>query len=131
MRPTRIVAALIAAPLLGAVTYIAVAGVDGSRMSFGPSKNDVVATFIGLVVVAVLFEVFVLLPAAVLIRKSVRFEVWLCLIGIIAWLGLVAGGFLLLGQGAGSVAILSVQFLSLGAPLLLLFVVLIRRVLHA
>jgi hypothetical protein len=127
MQPGRIVAALTAAPLVGALIYVAVAGVDSSRFSHGPTKDDVLSTFIGMAVVAVLFEVFVLLPVAVLLRGRVRFELRLAAIGIIAWVALVAGGLALMGQNAISVAITSAQLLTLGVPVVLLFVALIRK----
>jgi len=132
MQPGRILAALIATPLVGALAYVVVGVIDSSRFSHGgPTRDDVLSTFIGMAVVAVIFEVFVLLPVAVFLRGGVRFELRLAAIGIIAWVGIVAGGLALLGQNPISVAITTAQLLAAGVPVVLLFVVLIRRGLHA
>jgi hypothetical protein len=130
MQPGRVVAALTVAPLVGALAYVVV-GLLTAHGPFGPTNDDVRSTFIAMAVLGVVFEVFVLLPLAVLLRGTVRFELKLAAIGIIAWVGLVASGLALMGQNPMSVAITTVQLLPMGLPVVLLFVALIRKGLHA
>jgi hypothetical protein len=118
------------APLVGALAYVVV-GLLTAQGPLGPTKDDVRTTFIAMAMVGVVFEVFVLLPLAVLLRGTVRYELRLAAIGIIAWVGLAAGGLALLGQNPISVAITTVQLLPMGLPVVLLFVALIRKGLHA
>jgi hypothetical protein len=130
MQLSRVVVALIVAPLVGALAYVALGAVQYSGFAYQLAGSDIVTTFVGMAVVGVAFEVFFLLPAAVVLRHRERFVLNVAAVGIVAWFGLMAGGLALIGQNALSIAITSAQLLALGIPLVLAFVVLARKGLH-
>jgi len=131
MKPARVVFALIAAPLVGALFYTAAVGIDGIRFSGDRSGNELLTTFLGMAVLALVFEMVVLFPAAVFLRGRQRFAVNLLVVGVLTWLALVAVCLVALGLNALSVAITSAQLLLLGVPVVLTFVGLVRKGLHA
>ena len=126
MQISRIIVALIAAPLSGSLVYVLLARLDTMSMSHGPQGDDFTTTFIGMAVAAVLFEVFVLLPVAYLLRGRMRFRLAVTTIGVAAWAALTSPGLALLGQNALSVAITTTQLLALGLPVVLVFALLVR-----
>jgi hypothetical protein len=127
----RIVAALIAAPLFGGLVYLFVVGAQGMSMSVGPRQEDLLPTFMGAAIIALVFEIVVLLPAYLVLRRRPRFRLNLILVGVVAWFALSVGGLLLLGQPSLSAAVTGAQLLVLGVPLVGVFVALIGSGQHA
>jgi hypothetical protein len=130
MQISRIVVALIVAPLFGSLIYVLLAGLDSMSMSLSPSNNDLLSTFVWMAILAVLFEVFILLPVAYILRARVWFRLSLIGVGVIFWLALTASGLLLMGQNPLSIAITSVQLLALGVPVVFAFTLLVHRAPH-
>lgn len=124
MKPVRILAALLAAPLVGSLLYLVAIIMPFPSSSI--SGDDLKSTFVFMAVVAVLFEVCVLLPIAVFLQRRERFTLLLMGIGVVAWLVLVASGLALSGSNALTVAISSAQLLVLGVPVVLTFAAIVR-----
>jgi len=127
MQPGRIVTALIAAPIIAAAIYVPADVIQASAFPHGPTHDDLVSVFIGAAILALVFELLILLPAALLLRRQQRFAPYLAATGIVSWLVLTAGGLAAMGRGASSVAATTAQFLALGVPLVLVFTLVLSR----
>ena len=127
MQPRRFVAALIAAPIVAAAIYVPVDAIQASAVAHGANHDDPVSVFIGAAVLALVFELVILLPAALLLRRNPRFAPYLAATGIVSWLVLTAGGLAAMGRGASAIAATTAQFLAVGVPLVLVFTLVLSR----
>ena len=133
--------ALIIAPVIGGLAYVLAASLTFGSAFFahapalgGPpvADNGFFSAFLAAVVVAVVFEVLLLLPSAYLLRRHARFVLNIAVFGTACWIVLSAGWFVVIfGQDALSAAINCTQLLALGVPLVLAFATIARKGLHA
>jgi hypothetical protein len=130
MQISRIVIALIVAPLFGSLIYMILAGLDSMSFSRIPPHDDLLSTFVGMAILAVLFEVFILLPVAYLLRARVSFRLNLIIVGVPCWLALTAVGLALMGLNPLNIAITSAQLLALGVPVVFAFALLVHKAMH-
>ena len=124
-------AALITAPIVGAVIYALVLASQTSGLSGGPTLSQIIGTAVGVGIIALVFLVLAVLPFSLLVRKNPRFRAIVLAVGVTSWFGLSVLAFVLMGQGADVAASTSAQLLTVGVPMLLVFVALIDRGPHA
>src|SRR5438477_8891255 len=131
MRAQRIVAALIAAPLLAGTIYAIVLAYQVASHSGGPDRHEFVISAASVSLVALVFLALVLLPLSILVRKSPRFLFIVIVAGAVAWFGTSVGAFVLVGQSASAAASTALQLLTLGIPTVVVFAAILGKGPHA
>ena len=126
----RTVLALIVSPLIGGVIY-GYAVVTQTAAAASPTPPEFWTNFAFAAVASLVFEVVVLLPVSLLLRRHRLASAYSAGVGAAAWFGLSVAGFLALGQGWSSATATAVQMLVLGLPVVASFVLLAGSQRHA
>ena len=125
----RLFIATILASLLGGIVYLFVVEYEGSAAVHSGSSTYQSSTFIFAALIALVFEVVVLLPTTIFFKAIAKSRVLFILFGVASWCAVTAGLLMATGMNTVSLLMNTYQSLLLGVPVVVAFV-LIRGKAH-
>ena len=118
----RLFLATILASVLGGIVYLFVVEYEGFAAVHSGTGTYQSSTFLFAAVIALVFEVVVLLPTTIFFKPVANSRALLMLFGIASWCALTAGLLIAIGTNTASLLMNTYQSLFLGVPVVVAFV---------
>ena len=127
----RLFIAMIVASIVGGIVYLAMVASEGHAAADSGGASYQATSFFFAALVALVFEVFVLLPTTIFLKAIAKRRLLFILFGVAVWIALAASWLISTGTNTASVFINSYQSLVLGVPVIVAFVLIRGKVEHA